>query len=168
MKHSSDGDPLSSANVADDDRCPALALPSASTKTHERAYSFSGFPGERTGGPAATGGRDVGVDASSGNVLSDGGRRTDMDDVVSVCLSARMPVWLHIVIQTDEAVLLDPGAPGWTVLSCCSTHSGKYIHLQFPLHTTPAHSEREYHRLELRPFSVVHSSSHSPTPPILR
>ncbi|CAN0220531.1 unnamed protein product, partial [Ectocarpus sp. 12 AP-2014] len=34
MKRSSDGGPLSSATVADDDRCPPLALPSASTKTH--------------------------------------------------------------------------------------------------------------------------------------
>ncbi|CAM9730334.1 unnamed protein product, partial [Ectocarpus sp. 4 AP-2014] len=92
IKHSSDSDPLSSATVADDDRCPALALPSASTKTHERACSFSGFPGERTGGPAATGGRAGGVDASSENILANGGRRTDMDDVVRVCLSARPPV----------------------------------------------------------------------------
>lgn len=92
MKHSSDSDPLSLATVADDDLCPALALPSASTKTHERACSFSGFPGERTGGPAATGGRAGGIGASSGNILANGGRRTDMDDVVRVCLSACLPV----------------------------------------------------------------------------
>ncbi|CAM9627215.1 unnamed protein product [Ectocarpus sp. 8 AP-2014] len=92
MKHSSDSDPISSATVTDDDRCPALALPSASTKTHERACSFSCFPGERNGGPAATGGHNGDVDASSGNILANGGWRTDVDDVVRVCLSARPPV----------------------------------------------------------------------------
>ncbi|CAM9852510.1 unnamed protein product, partial [Ectocarpus fasciculatus] len=95
MKHS---DSLSSAGVSHDDCCPALALPSTCTKTPERACSFSGLPGERTGEPAATDGRAVNVDASSGSILADCGRRTDMDDVVRVCLSARQPIWLHNVM----------------------------------------------------------------------